>query len=155
MQGDVTAGNTIMALTRNIWSASRDERRSYIENNGGRKDSEVWKYPAGDRPWLAYVQYHVNLRSMGGDQRFLEEKVFYGPGSDALSMAGFHKDEANWVTSANSVEQGSSFDFIAQLNISKDTFDEGAAIPLTGLNLTVLRPAQDGPNPVGAGEFVR
>jgi hypothetical protein len=92
---------------------------------------------------------------MGGEQRFPEEQVFYGPGSDALSMAGFHKDEANWVTAGNAVEQGSSFDFVAALNISKDTFDDGAAIPLTGLNLTVLRPVQPGPNPAGGGEFNR
>jgi|TARA_B100000959_G_C14956033_1_gene613775 prepilin-type N-terminal cleavage/methylation domain-containing protein len=155
MQGDQAAGNTIVAMTRNVWTASREERQSYLVNNGGRKDGDTWKYPAGDRPWLAYVQYYGNLRSMGGEQRFPEEQVFYGPGSDALSMAGFHKDEANWVTAGNAVEQGSSFDFVAALNISKDTFDDGAAIPLTGLNLTVLRPVQPGPNPAGGGEFNR
>jgi len=155
MQGDQTAPNTIVAMTRNVRSASRAERQSYYVNNGGRKDGEIWKYPAGDRPWLAHVQYQVNMRSEGGQQRFPEKGLFYGPGSEALSMNLFDVDQANWVTSGNATTQGSSFDFVAALNISKDTFDDGAAIPQTGLNLTVLRPAQDGPNPAGAGEFVR
>ena len=155
MQGDQTAPNTIVAMTRNIRSASRAERQNYYVNNGGRKDGEIWKYPAGDRPWLAHVQYQVNMRSEGGQQRFPEKGMFYGPGSEALSMNLFGVDQANWVTSGNATTQGSSFDFVAQLNISKDTFDDGAAIPQTGLNLTILRPAQNGPNPAGAGEFVR
>ncbi len=155
MQGDGTAGNTIMALTRNIWSAKREERQSYIKNNGGRQDGDVWKYPNGDRPWFGYVSYYANLRSMGGEQRFPMEHMFYGPGSPALSMAGFHKDTANWVTSGNTTTQGTAPDFVAALNISKDTFaDQGAALA-PGLNLMVLRPMQDGGNTPSGGEFIR
>ena len=155
MQGDGTAGNTIMALTRNIWSASREERQSYIKNNGGRQDGHVWKYPNGDRPWFGYVGYYANLRSVGGEQRFADQNVFYGPGSPSLSMAGFHKDDANWVTAGNTVTQGTAPDFVAALHISKDTFaDQGAALA-PGLNLTVLRPMQDGGNTPSGGEFIR
>ena len=155
MQGDQTAPNTLVAMTRNIRSASSVERQSYYVNNGGRKDGEVWKYPAGDRPWLAHVQYQVNMRSEGGQQRFPEKGLFYGPGSEALSMNLFGADQANWVTSGNAAPQGRSFDFVAPLNISKDTFaDQGAALA-PGLNLTVLRPMQDGGNTPSGGEFIR
>ena len=155
MQGDLSAPNTITALTRNIWSASREERQSYYENHGGRKDGDVWKYPNGDRPWFGYVGYHANLRSVGGEQRFADQNVFYGPGSPSLSMAGFHKDNANWVTAGNAVTQGTAPDFVAALHISKDTFaDQGAALA-PGLNLTVLRPMQDGGNTPSGGEFIR
>ena len=153
MQGDQAASNTILACTRNIRSASVGERQSYIKNYGGRNDGEVWKYPVGDRSWFMYVQYQANLRSLGGQPRF-PEQMFYGPGSAALSMQGFHKDEANWVSAGNTTAQGTAGDFIAQLNIAKDTFDDGAALA-PGLSLTVLRPAQNGPNPVGGGELVR
>ena len=156
MQGDQSAPNTILALTRNIWSASREERQSYYENQGGRKDSETWKYPNGDRPWFSHVGYHTNLRSEDGQPQFEMKAMFYGPGSSAFSMSGFHKEEANWVTAGNAVTQGTTANFVAQLNIAKDTYgDAGAVVPNTGLNLTVLRPSQDGPNPPNGGEFNR
>ena len=155
MQGDLSAPNTITALTRNIWSASREERQSYYENHGGRKDGDVWKYPTGDRPWLAHVEYHVNLRSLGGQPLF-PPQMFYGPGSAAFSMTGFARGEGIWVTAGGAVAMGPSSQFISALNIAKDTYDDaGAHVPFTGLNLTVLRPAQDGTNPAGGGEFVK
>ncbi len=75
-------------------------------------------------------------------------------GQCSLKHARLHKDEANWVSAGNTTAQGTAGDFIAQLNIAKDTFDDGAALA-PGLSLTVLRPAQNGPNPVGGGELVR
>ena len=82
--------------------------------------------------------------------------MFYGPGSSAFSMGGFHKEEANWVTAGNAVTQGKTANFVAQLNIAKDTYgDASAVVPNTGLNLTVLRPSEDGPNPPNGGEFNR
>ena len=156
MQGDPQAPNTITAMTRNIWSAKREERQSYYENHGGRKDGDTWKYPNGDRPWAAHVGYHANLRSKGGQPDFQGQQFFYGPGSSAFSMGGFHAGEGNWVTAGNAVTQGRNADFIAALNIAKDTYmDESGVVPNTGLNLTVLRPAQDGPNTPDGGEFIK
>ena len=156
MQGDQAAPNTIGAITRNIWSASSDVRRSYIEKNGGRKDGDLWKYPNGDRPWAAHVEYYANLPTRGGEPDFAEQSFFYGPGSSAFSMGGFHTGEGNWVTAGNAVTQGRNANFIQAMNISKDTYmDESGVVPNTGLNLTVLRPSQNGPNTPDGGEYIK
>jgi prepilin-type N-terminal cleavage/methylation domain-containing protein len=155
MQGDMYAPETVMALTRNIWSASRGERQSYYQRNGGKNNRDRWDYPNtyestdNGRHWTHYWGYQANLRSVGGNQVF--DAKFYGPGSETFSMTGLAKDQANWVTSAGSATQGSASEFNDQLNRAKDNHKEGASVS-TGLNLTVLRPAQGSTNPKGGGE---
>jgi hypothetical protein len=105
MQGDPQAPNTITAMTRNIWSAKREERQSYYENHGGRKDGDTWKYPNGDRPWAAHVGYHANLRSKGGQPDFQGQQFFYGPGSSAFSMGGFRRASPQVWKSKNTVKR--------------------------------------------------
>ena len=156
MQGDPQAPNTIVAMTRNIRTAKREERQSYYENHGGRKDGDTWKYPNGDRGWGAHVEYYANLPSQGGEPDFEGQSFFYGPGSSAFSMGGFHTGEGNWVTAGSAVTQGRNANFIQAMNISKDTYmDESGVVPNTGLNLTVLRPSQDGPNTPDGGEYIK
>ena len=87
---------------------------------------------------------------MGGNQVF--DTKFYGPGSDTFSMTGLAKDEANWVTSGGATTQGSASTFNDQLNRAKDNHKEGVSVS-TGLNLTVLRPANGRTNPKGGGEY--
>ena len=71
-------------------------------------------------------------------------------------MGGFHTGEGNWVTAGNAVTQGRNANFIQAMNISKDTYmDESGVVPNTGLNLTVLRPSQDGPNTPDGGEYIK
>jgi len=137
MQGDINAPETVTALTRNIASASDNERRAYIQRNGGRNHNDIWKYPNEDRSWRNYWGYQANLRSRGGQQLF--DTAFYGPGSQAHSMTGLAKDTANWVTSGSATVQGSASEFTDQLMRAKDNHNEGSSIS-TGLNLTILLP---------------
>ena len=67
-------------------------------------------------------------------------------------MTGLAKDESNWVTSAGATTQGSASEFNDQLNRAKDNHKEGVSVS-TGLNLTVLRPANGRTNPKGGGEY--
>ena len=156
MQGDMFAPETVTALTRNIWSASRGERQNYYQKNGGKNNRDRWDYPNTYEPtdngrhWTHYWGYQTNLRSVGGNQVF--DTRFYGPGSETFSMTGLAKDEANWVTSGSATTQGSASEFNDQLNRAKDNHKEGASVS-TGLNLTVLRPASGRSNPSGGGEY--
>ena len=135
MQGDLKAGETVMATTRNIRSASAGDRRAYVKAWGGRNDNEHWKYPNEDRAWWAYWGFQANIRGAGNKQY---DASFYGPGNQAHSMS-LETDQANWVTANGAVAGGSAADFNTQLNSAEDSFKEGDAIA-TGLNLTVLRP---------------
>ena len=135
MQGDLKAGETVMATTRNIRSASAADRQAYIKAWGGRNDNNHWKYPNEDRAWWAYWGFQANIRGAGNKQY---DASFYGPGNQRHSM-GLETGQANWVTAGGATAGGSDADFNTQLNAAEDSFREGDAIS-TGLNLTVLRP---------------
>ena len=135
MQGDLKSGETVMALTRNLRSASADDRKKYIKAWGGRNDNEHWKYPNEDRAWWAYWGFQANIRGAGNKQY---DASFYGPGNQQHSMS-LETGQANWVTAGGAVAGGSEADFNTQLNAAEDSYGEGDAIA-TGLNLTVLRP---------------
>jgi prepilin-type N-terminal cleavage/methylation domain-containing protein len=135
MQGDLKSGETVMATTRNLRSASAGDRRAYVKAWGGRNDNEHWKYPNEDRAWWAYWGFQANIRGAGNKQY---DASFYGPGNQRHSM-GLETGQANWVTAGGAVAGGSDADFNTQLNAAEDSFKEGDAIA-TGLNLTVLRP---------------
>ena len=151
MQGDVKASETVLSLTRNIWSASAGQRRQYVRRWGGRNTNEDWKYPNEDRVWWAYWGYQANIRGAGNKAY---DAKFYGPGSQSLSMTGLAAGQANWLLAGGSAGSGSESEFNDQLRRAEDNFTEGDAIA-PGLNLTVLRPMQDGNNPPGGGEFLR
>ena len=135
MQGDLKSGETVMALTRNLRSASNDDRKKYVKAWGGRNDPEHWKYPNADRAWWAYWGFQANIRGAGNKQY---DASFYGPGNQQHSMS-LETGQANWVTAGGAVAGGSEADFNTQLNAAEDSYKEGDAIA-TGLNLTVLRP---------------
>ena len=106
-------------------------------------------YPAGD-DFPQYYWGHWNghgissIRVSGarrGNWNFTPAARFFGPGSQAFSMTGLAKDEANWGTAGGAVAQGSASEFNDQLMRAGDTFAEGNAVA-PGLNLIVVRPAQ-------------
>ncbi|MDP7010465.1 MAG: type II secretion system protein [Verrucomicrobiota bacterium] len=165
MGGDVKAPETVQALTRNIWSASWRDRTDYYRDNGnvnadnqGRNGNrDHWRYVqngGSNRAWWGYWGYQAQLRGRGAGENATFDAKFYGPGSSAFSVTGLGADEANWVTSGGATAQGSASEFNDQLHMAKKTRAEGDCIA-SGLNITVLRPAQDGPNPSGGGEFNR
>ena len=151
MQGDLKASETVLSLTRNIWSASVQQRQQYVRRWGGRNTNEDWKYPNEDRVWWAYWGYQANIRGAGNK---VYDAKFYGPGSQSLSMTGLDTGQGNWLLAGGSVGSGSDSEFNDQLRRAEDNYTEGDAIS-PGLNLTVLRPMQDGGNPPGGGEFRR
>lgn len=51
MQGDLKAGETVMAMTRNIKDTEPNYRQNYIRSWGRRNDVEIWKYPNEDRSY--------------------------------------------------------------------------------------------------------
>ena len=135
MQGDLKAGETVLATTRNLRSASNADRQSYLKQWGGRNDGNHWKYPNEDRAWWAYWGFQANIRGAGNKQY---DASIYGPGNQQHSM-GLETGQANWVTAGGATAGGSEADFNTQLNAAQDSYSEGDAIA-NGLNLTVLRP---------------
>ena len=135
MQGDLKSTETVMALTRNLRSASNNDRKAYIKGWGGRNDNEHWKYPNEDRAWWAYWGFQANIRGAGNKQY---DASFYGPGNQQHSM-GLETGQANWVTAGGATAGGSEADFNTQLNAAQDSYSEGDSVA-NGLNLTVLRP---------------
>jgi hypothetical protein len=136
MQGDVKSSETVLALTRNIRSASVTDRQAYIKRWGGRDNTEIWKYPNEDRPWRKYFGYQANIRGTGNK---VYNASFYGPGNQRYSMTGLSNGQANWLLAGGSVGSGSESEFNDQLRRAEDGYGEGDAIS-PGLNLTVLRP---------------
>jgi prepilin-type N-terminal cleavage/methylation domain-containing protein len=155
-QGDLKAPETVDFITRNIdgvagqsYNQGTDRGQSMRRNGNSRYGGTGWMYPAGDE----FPQYYwghwnghgiTNLRVSGarrGNWNFTPTATFFGPGSQAFSMTGLAKDQANWGTAGGAVAQGSASEFNDQLMRAGDNFAEGNAVA-PGLNLTVIRPAQ-------------
>jgi len=161
MQGDLKASETIDWITRNInaeYNGTANRRApgysgQYMttlsgermrRNGNSRHGTQGWVYPAGDeyqQYWWGSYRSHgtAQLRTASNGNVF--SASFFGPGSQAFSMTGLAKDEANWGTAGGAVAQGSASEFNDQLNRAKDNHTEGNSVA-PGLNLIVVRPAQ-------------
>ena len=134
MQGDLLAGETVLAMTRNIGDAAVGTRESYIRRWGGRNSPYFWKYPNVDRSF----DHHKGAAHMEGDGRGLYDVSLHGEGHQN-GIADLEEGQGNWATSAGAVYGGSEFELNEQLIRAEDSFLEGDSIS-TGLNLIILRP---------------
>ncbi len=140
MQGDLSAMETVLIMTRNIKTASDAKRRAWYQAKGGRNSGDIWSYPNGDRPWSK----HVGAAHIQDGGMFGYAAQFHGEDGDENpqhTMAGMPAEEANWGTSDGAVRMGREMEFNDQLSRAQDSFREGNAVA-PGLNLTVLRPQQ-------------
>jgi prepilin-type N-terminal cleavage/methylation domain-containing protein len=151
MMGDLSAGDTILGLTRNIKGHNEDAHHYYEEH--GKNDK--WEYPQG---LLGYDQhgYASHLcpeehEEEGhddhgdddhGDDDHEEGNGFYGPGTKQFSLTGLSYDEGNYVTAGGEVKQGTAADLDSQIHRSEHNFSEGSSVA-TDPNLTLLKPYQD------------
>ena len=134
MQGDLKAGETVFAMTRNIGDAAVGARESYIRRWGGRNSPYFWKYPNEDRSF----ERHKGAAHMEGDGRGLYAVSLHGEGHQN-GIAGLEEGQGNWATSGGAVYGGAEFELNEQLIRAEDSFLEGDSIS-TGLNLIILRP---------------
>ena len=161
MQGDLKAPETIDFITRNInaeYNGTANNRspgyntqnmrtlegQNMRRNGNSRYGARGWMFPAGDNfpmfQWGSYRSHGTaQIRTASNGNVF--NASFFGPGSQAFSMTGLAKDEANWGTAGGSVAQGSASEFNDQLNRARDNHVEGNSVA-PGLNLMVIRPAQ-------------
>jgi prepilin-type N-terminal cleavage/methylation domain-containing protein len=159
MMGDLSAGDTILGLTRNIKGHNEDAHHYYEEH--GKNDK--WEYPQG---LLGYGQhgYAAHLCPLGeghdehgdddhddhddhGDDDHDDHEEghgngFYGPGTKQFSLTGLSYDEGNYVTAGGEVKQGTAADLDNQIHSAEGNFSEGSSVA-TDLNLTFLKPYQD------------
>ena len=146
MMGDLSAGDTILGLTRNIKGHNEDAHHYYEEH--GKNDK--WEYPQG---LLGYDQhgYASHLcpeeheeegHDDHGDDDHEEGNGFYGPGTKQFSLTGLSYDEGNYVTAGGEVKQGTAADLDSQIHRSEHNFSEGSSVA-TDPNLTLLKPYQD------------
>ena len=146
MMGDLSAGDTILGLTRNIKGHNEDAHHYYEEH--GKNDK--WEYPQG---LLGYDQHgyasHLCPKEHEeeghddhGDDDHEEGNGFYGPGTKQFSLTGLSYDEGNYVTAGGEVKQGTAADLDSQIHRSEHNFSEGSSVA-TDPNLTLLKPYQD------------
>ena len=141
MMGDLSAGDTILGLTRNIKGHGEDGHHYYEEH--GKNDK--WEYPQGV---LGYEQHvygsHLCPEGEGHDDHGDEGhgNGFYGPGTKQFSLTGLSYDEGNYVTAGGEVKQGTASDLDSQIHRAEHNFTEGSSVA-TDLNLTLLKPYQD------------
>jgi prepilin-type N-terminal cleavage/methylation domain-containing protein len=148
MMGDLSAGDTILGLTRNIKGHGEDGHHYYEEH--GKNDK--WEYPQG---LLGYEQHgyvsHLCPEEEGHDDHGDDDhddheehggNGFYGPGTKQFSLTGLSYDEGNYVTAGGEVKQGTASDLDSQIHRAEHNFFEGSSVA-TDLNLTLLKPFQD------------
>jgi len=144
MMGDLSAGDTILGLTRNIKGHAEDAAEYYEEAGVNNK----WQYPQGA---LRYNQhgYGSHLCEIHHEEEGEEEDEdhdhgngFYGPGTKQFSLTGLSYDEGNYVTAGGEVKQGTASDLGTQLHRANDNFAEGSSVA-SEINLTLLKPFQD------------
>jgi len=152
MMGDLSAGDTILGLTRNIKGHNEDAHHYYEEH--GKNDK--WEYPQG---LLGYDQHGYASHlcpeeheeeghddhgddDHGDDDHEEEGNGFYGPGTKQFSLTGLSYDEGNYVTAGGEVKQGTAADLDSQIHRSEHNFSEGSSVA-TDPNLTLLKPYQD------------
>ena len=135
MQGDLTASETILALTRNVRGGSwTDYYLSYGSYPKDQYSQPRWAYPHYPYRYVWHT-YRAHLRVSGGNH----VNEFYGPGSQKFSMTGLDKGQGNWLTGGGSTAQGSDSEFNDALRAADKNFSEGVATT-TRPNLTLLRP---------------
>ena len=149
MMGDLSAGDTILGLTRNIKGHNEDAHHYYEEH--GKNDK--WEYPQG---LLGYEQHGYASHFCpeeheeeghdddhgDDDHEEHEGNGFYGPGTKQFSLTGLSYDEGNYVTAGGEVKQGTASDLDSQLHRAEHNFTEGSSVA-TDPNLTLLKPYQD------------
>ena len=160
MMGDLSAGDTVLGLTRNIKGHGEDGHHYYEEH--GKNDK--WEYPQG---LLGYEQHgygsHLCPEGEGhddhddhgdddhddhGDDDHDDHgdeghgNGFYGPGTRQFSLTGLSYDEGNYGTAGGEVKQGTASDLDSQIHRAEHNFTEGSSVA-TDLNLTLLKPYQD------------
>ena len=139
MMGDLSAGDTVLGLTRNIRGHAEDGHHYYEEH--GKNDK--WEYPQGVLGFNQHV-YASHLCPDGDDDHGDEDhgNGFYGPGTKQFSLTGLSYDEGNYVTAGGEVKQGTASDLDSQIHRAEHNFTEGSSVA-TDLNLTLLKPYQD------------
>lgn len=149
MMGDLSAGDTVLGLTRNIRGHAEDGHHYYEEH--GKNDK--WEYPQGVLGFNQHVYAsHLCPEEEGHDDHGDEDhddhgdedhgNGFYGPGSKQFSLTGLSYDEGNYVTAGGEVKQGTASDLDSQIHRAEHNFTEGSSVA-TDLNLTLLKPYQD------------
>jgi len=152
MQGDLTAPETIMALSRNTRDSGGGNRQAYHRENSGVNPNaqgicnpDHWRYVQNgghNRHWSHYWGFQSQLAGSGRGENAVFAASFYGPGSQHHSMTGFATDEGNWTLAGGGTAQGSSSELNDQLSSAAKSRAEGDCVA-NGLNLTVLRPQQN------------
>ena len=137
MQGDVSAGTTVLASTRNVKGASGDQANAYFLAKGGANHNDRWRYANSNRSrrdhWGSNcMDIHDGVDFAAG---------FYGPGSKDFSLTGFQSGEANWVMADGSTKQGTEAEYNDQLRAAEKVRAEGLCLA-DGLNLMNLLPDQ-------------
>ncbi|MFL2905635.1 MAG: type II secretion system protein [Limisphaerales bacterium] len=148
MMGDLSAGDTVLGLTRNI-KGHNDDAAEYYEEAG---INNKWQYPQGV---LGYGQhgYASHLCELHHEEEEGEEEEeedgdhdhgngFYGPGGKQYSLTGLSHDDGNYVTAGGEVKQGTAADLGGQLHRANDNFAEGSSVA-SEINLTLIKPYQD------------
>jgi prepilin-type N-terminal cleavage/methylation domain-containing protein len=140
MQGDLSAAETVLGLTRNVkghdsmWKMHYSQFGQYPKDQHG---EPRWQYPHYPMRY-SWHTYRAQLCSVGAMPG--HGNAFYGPGSQKYSI-GLAADQGNWVTGGGATAQGSASDLETQLKQADDTFAEGSAVT-SRPNLTILRPYQ-------------
>ncbi|MFL2941957.1 MAG: type II secretion system protein [Limisphaerales bacterium] len=151
LQGDLSAPETVLAMTRNLDASTKDDAIPYYKEwgtqtnpLGGAKEPKGWRWrwPSYEIPFADdWHNYMAHIKVTGSDVSTVNP-TFFGPGSKKFSLTGLAVDEANWVTGGGAVKQGTSSDMRDQLISASKTFNEGVSVE-DGLNLLTLRPYQD------------
>ena len=146
MMGDLSAGETVLGLTRNIKGHNDDAAEYYAEAGVNNK----WQYPQGvlgygQHGWASHLCELHHEEEEGEEEEDGDHdhgNSFYGPGISAYSLTGFSTDDGNYVTAGGEVKQGTAADLGGQLHRANDNFAEGSSVA-DKINLTLLKPYQD------------
>jgi len=144
LQGDLSAPETVLAMTRNLDASTNDDAEPYYQEWGTQKNSKGWRWrwPSYSIPFSDnWHNYRAHIKVTGSDVSTVNP-TFFGPGSKKFSLTGLAVDEANWVTGGGAVKQGTTSDMRDQLISASKTFNEGVSVE-DGLSLLTLRPYQD------------
>lgn len=144
LQGDLSAPETVLAMTRNLDASSDADMEPYYQQWGTQKNNLNkgwrWRWPSYEMPYK-WHNYRAHIKVTGSDVSTVNP-TFFGPGSKSYSLTGLAVDDANWVTSDGSIKQGTASEMSQQLVRANDNFSEGMSVE-DGLNLMTLRPYQD------------
>ena len=144
LQGDLSAPETVLAMTRNLDASSDADMEAYYQQWGTQKNDLGkgwrWQWPIYHIPYK-WHNYRAHIKVSGSDVNSVNP-TFFGPGSKSYSLTGLGVDDANWVTSDGGIKQGTASEMKQQLVRANDNFKEGMSVE-DGLNLMTLRPYQN------------